>query len=325
MEPVDKGYRVTTNRGEWQCRAVVIASGAFNQPVVPALSEAIPDSILQLTAQKYRNPEQIPGGGVLVVGASATGMQLADELTRAGRQVTLAVGEHVRLPRTYRGRDIQYWMDAAGVLDERYDHVDDIRRARRVPSPQLVGTTDRSTLDLNALTDKGVRLAGRLAGIRDGKAQFSGSLPNVCALADLKMNRLLALIDEWIETNAPDHALTAPERFDSTRVDDSRLLNLDLRDEIDSVVWATGLRPDYSWLNVDVLDGKGRIRHDGGIVDAPGMVVMGLTFLRRRKSSFIHGAEDDARDLGAYLAAYLGKTPGAIVSRARNEAHGHAH
>ena len=144
---------------------------------------------------QYRNPGQLANGGVLVVGASATGTQIAEEIHRSGRPVTLAVGEHVRVPRLYRDKDIQWWMDAAGVLDERYDEVDDINRARNVPSLQLAGSPERRTVDLNALTGIGVKLIGRLAGIHGGQAQFSGSLRNQCALADLKMNRLLDTID----------------------------------------------------------------------------------------------------------------------------------
>jgi putative flavoprotein involved in K+ transport len=220
--------------------------------------------------------------------------------------VTLAVGEHVRLPRTYRGKDIQWWMDAAGVLDERYDEVDNIQRARNVPSPQLVGTPDRSTLDLNALTAAGVNLVGRLAGARGSELQFSGSLRNCCTLADLKMNRLLNTVDEWaIESAVHDNAL-APHRFEPTHVETSPPLAIDLqRSNIRTVIWATGFRPDYSWLDVPVLDRKGSVNHDGGVVDSPGMYLLGTSFLRRRKSSFIHGAGDDARDLSAHLARHL--------------------
>jgi len=305
--PEAGGYRVETDRGDWWGRAVVIATGANNRQSIPASASAIPSSVTQLTSHGYRNPAQLPDGGVLVVGASASGLQLAEEIHRSGRPVTLAVGEHVRLPRRYRGRDIQWWMDAVGVLDERYDQVDDLGRARRVPSPQLIGTPEQRSLDLNALSAQGVRLVGRLAGVRDGRAQFSGSLRHVCDLADLKMNRLLDRVDEWIESGGRGCAAEPPERFEITRTPARSCLGVDLANgEIRSVVWATGMRPDYGWLKVPVFDRKGMLRHDGGVVDAPGLYVLGLPFLRRRKSSFIHGAEADARDLSQHLYTYLG-------------------
>ena len=214
----------------------------------------------QLSAHDYRHPQQLAEGGVLVVGASATGVQLAQEIQRSGRPVTIAVGEHVRLPRVYRGRDIQWWMLAAGLLDQRIEDVDDARRARHVPSPQLTGTPERATLDLNALRGEGVELVGRLAGIRDGKAQFSGSLRNVCALADLKMNRLLDAIDEWIAGNPEAGEVDPVERFAPTDVGASPRLGLTLGDEIRTVVWATGFRPDHSWLDVPVFDRKGALQ-----------------------------------------------------------------
>lgn len=170
------GYQVSTEAGDWHCRTVVLATGACNIARVPALAKAVPSAISTLIPTVYRNPDQLEEGGVLVVGASATGTQLADEIHRSGRPVTLAVGEHIRAPRVYRGKDLEWWMDAAGVLDERYDEVEDIARARTVPSLQLTGSPGRVTLDLNALTAIGVKLVGRFAGINDGKAQFSGSL-----------------------------------------------------------------------------------------------------------------------------------------------------
>jgi putative flavoprotein involved in K+ transport len=304
------GFRVTTDQGEWRCQTVVLASGACNLADVPVLERDVPPSIRTLTAMQYRNPEMLPAGGVMVVGASATGVQIAEEIHRSGRPVTLSVGEHVRLPRTYRGRDILWWMDAAGILDQRYDEVDDIIRARNVPSPQLVGTPDRANLDLNALTDIGVKLVGRLSTVRDGKALFSGGLRNICALADLKMNRLLNTIDEWATDNGADGDADAPHRFDATRVAVAPPLEIDLHaadadGDIRSIVWATGYRPDYSWLDLPALDHKGKLRHDGGIVTVPGVYALGLNFLRRRKSSFIHGAEDDARDITQHLVHYL--------------------
>lgn len=305
VEPTDDGYAVRTSRGDWRTRAVVLASGACNLPNVPKVAAELPAGVVSVTSLDYRRPDDLPPGGALVVGASATGLQLAEEIACSGRPVTLAVGEHVRMPRTYRDRDVQWWMERTGLLDDRYDEVDDLQRARNLPSPQLVGTPERKTLDLNALTALGVQLVGRLMGFRDGRVQFSGSLRNVCKLADLKMNRLLGGFDEWA-TQHEAHA-AGGERFPDTRVPDQPSLGFDLgRQGIRSIVWATGYRPDYSWLHAPVFDRKGRLRHDGGVVqDAPGMVALGLTFLRRRKSSFIHGAGDDARDLADHLADYL--------------------
>jgi putative flavoprotein involved in K+ transport len=302
----DGGYLVATSDGEIACRTVVIASGACSRPSVPALSAGVPASVAQLTPFDYRDPGQLPDGGVLVVGASATGVQLAAEIRRSGRPVILSVGEHVRLPRLYRGPDVLWWMDAAGVWDQRYDEVDDLSRARRLPSPQLVGTPERSTLDLNALAALGVELVGRLAAIRDGRALLSGGLRNVFSLADLKMNRLLDAFDEWALTSGRDAEFDAPERFAPTVPPDSARLQVDLGSgEIRAVVWATGFRPDYGWLDVPVVDDKGHLRHDGGVVDSPGLYALGLPVLRRRKSTFIHGIEDDAREVIGHLAGYL--------------------
>ena len=300
------GYRIVSSRGEVHCQAVIIASGACNQPAVPALADAVPAAVDQLTPFDYRNPDHLAEGRALVVGASATGVQLAAELLASGRPVTLSVGEHVRLPRTYRGRDVLWWMDAAGIWDQRYDEIDDLTRARRLPSPQLVGTSERRTLDLNALTDMGAELVGRWADVRDGRALFSGGLRNMFTLADLKMGRLLDTFDSWAEDQGGDD-MAAPERLAPTRVPEVARWQLDLRSgEIRTIVWATGFRPDYQWLDVAVLDAKGQLRHDGGAVDAPGLYALGLPVLRRRKSTFIHGIEDDAREVVDHLVRYLG-------------------
>ena len=301
------GYQVDSAHGTWDCKAVILATGGFNVAQVPKVSEAVPSGIAQLTPVQYRNPQSLEPGGVLVVGAAATGAQLADEIQRSGRPVTLAVGEHVRAVRTYRGKDMQWWMDATDLNDERYDEVENLRRARSLPSFQLAGYPDRRNIDLNALSSLGVKLVGRLAGIRDGSAQFSGSLRNVCELADLKLNRLLNRIDEWAEEKGVSGTVDAPHRPEPTRLDASPPLGLDFeRAGIRTIVWATGFRPDYSWLRIPVLDHKGNIRHDGGVVtESPGLYVLGLTFLRRRKSSLIDGVGDDARDLSAHLAALL--------------------
>jgi putative flavoprotein involved in K+ transport len=180
---------------------------------------------------------------------------------------------------------------------------------------QIVGTPTRTTLDLNALTSIGVGLVGRFAGISDGRAQFSGSLRNMCAMADLKLGRLLDAIDEWATEHGLDAEVEPPWRPDPTVVPDSPPLGIDLRSgEIHTIVWATGFRPDYSWLDLPVLDRKGLIRHDGGVVgDSPGMYLMGMPFLRRRKSTLIDGAGADAHDLSAHLNSYIDGHVDALV------------
>jgi putative flavoprotein involved in K+ transport len=231
-------------------------------------------------------------------------VQLAEEIQRSGRPVTLAAGEHVRMPRTYRGRDIFWWTDATAILDERYDELDDVVRARALPSPQLVGSAERRSIDLNHLAREGVTVVGRLGRITGGVAQFSGSLPNTCALADLKLNRLLDRLDDWAQGTDAD--IGPPERFPPTRVP-SPLLQVDLRRAgISTVLFATGFRPDYSWLDLPVLDRRGRITHDGGAVTgAPGCYVVGLPVLRRRRSSYISGAERDSADIARLLHDHL--------------------
>jgi putative flavoprotein involved in K+ transport len=308
LRPNHDGYETVTDDGTWSSPTVMLATGGFNLANLPGLAHDVPGSIETVTPLQYRGPDQLPDGEVLVVGASATGIQIAEEVHASGRPVTLSVGEHVRLPRVYRGKDIMWWLDRTGVLDERYDEVDDLVRARNIPSPQLVGTPERRTLDLNALTDQGVRLVGRVAGIVDGRAQLSGSLRNLCNLADLKMDRLLGTIDDWVVEQGLEREVDAPHRFAPTRVEESPPLSLELADgRISTIIWATGFRPDYSWLHARVLDRKGRLTHDAGVVTgAPGLYRIGLNVLRRRKSTFIHGAGDDARDLTDHLAAYVG-------------------
>jgi putative flavoprotein involved in K+ transport len=303
----DGGYQVETDNGEWRCRSVVLASGAANVAHVPGLRRGVPPSLQSITPFDYHNPERLPPGGVLVVGASATGVQLADEIQRSGRRVVISVGEHVRLPRTYRGRDVLWWMETSGVWSQRYDEIDDLQRARRLPSPQLIGTPERATLDLNRLTAAGVEIVGRLADIRDGRALFSGGLKNQFALADLKLQRLLDTFDAWDRHSGPGGGSDDPQRYEPTAIPGASRLSLDLRSgEIQSIVWATGFRPDYRWLAVPVLNHKGELRHEGGVViDAPGMYAIGLPVLRRRRSTFILGAEDDARDLVEHLVTYL--------------------
>ena len=286
------GFDVVTKGESWVADVVVAATGASSEPTIPALARDIPPTITQVTALAYRKPGQLPNDEVLVVGASASGTQIAEELQHSGRPVTLAVGEHVRVPRGYRGRDIQWWLDAIGLHDERYDEVDDIERARNVSSLQLVGSDERRTLDLNALTGVGVRLTGKLLRVVDGRAQFSGGLGHLVANADLKQDRLLDRIDAHVAERGLCPGLPQPTRPTPTRLG-TAATELPLA-RFGSIVWATGYRPTFPWLDGAAFDRRGRLAHDGGVGVMPGFYVLGLPFMRRRKSSFLDGVGPDA-------------------------------
>jgi putative flavoprotein involved in K+ transport len=299
------GFRVTTDRGVWIAAAVVVATGHCDVPFVPPVAAGLPRDVAQVVPARYRNPDQLPPGSVLVAGASATGVQLAAEIQRSGRQVTLAVGKHVRMPRRYRGRDIQWWLDAAGILDERWDAVPDVEAARRQPSLQLVGTDDHRSLDLGVLLGLGVRLAGRVAGVEGQRVVFAEDLAATLAAADHRLARLLRRLDAHVERSRLAAAVPAPERIAPIRVPPAPAA-LDLRAEgIRTVLWATGYRRSYPWLRVPVLDGRGEIVHQGGITPEPGLYVLGLQFLRHRNSSFLDGVGRDAIALAAHLAEDL--------------------
>jgi putative flavoprotein involved in K+ transport len=304
VEREGAGFRVTTDRGVWSAAAVVVATGHCDVPFVPAVAAGLPRDVVQVVPTRYRNPAQLPPGGVLVVGASATGVQLAAEIQRSGRQVALAVGKHVRMPRRYRDRDIQWWLDAAGILDERWDRVADVEAARRAPSLQLVGSDDHRTLDLDVLRRLGVRVAGRVEGVEGQRVFLADDLPATLAAADARLARLLRRIDAHVERTRPA-AVSPPETIAPVRVPRAPTA-LDLRVEgIRTVLWATGYRRSYPWLRVPVLDGRGEIVHQGGVTPVPGLYALGLQFLRHRNSSFLDGVGRDALALAAHLAHHL--------------------
>lgn len=306
IESSDSNHLVATDDESWRARAVVLATGACSDPYVPPIANDMPRHLDHVSPIHYRNPDALADGGVLVVGASASGLQIADELARAGRHVILAVGDHVRLPRTYRGMDIHWWMDAVGQLDERWDEMPDIVRARRLPSLQLIGTPERRDLDLNAVAADGVQVVGRLVGCIGDRAQFSGSFANMCASADFKQTRLLDLCDAHATEHDLDDELGEPSRPAPTAVGQPPL-DADLR-PIGTVVWATGFRPTFPFLDRRLLDRRSRLVHDGGVLSVPGMYVLGLPFLRRRKSSFLDGVGPDAAELTTHLVGHLETT-----------------
>ena len=306
-------YRVVTDQGTWHTDNIVVATGPHGTPRFPAgLTGPEGDgwetrSPLVLASNRYRNPEMLPTGGVLVVGASASGAQIADELSRAGRDVVLAVGRHTRMPRRYRGMDAFWWLERTGRLARTIDSVPDAAGARREPSLQLVGRNAPEDfardLDLRTLQEQGVRLAGRLLRVEGRTARFGDGLADDVAAADAKMHRFLDAVDRHVDESGLTREVWAGVRPRPVEVGEPPH-SLDLRAEgIGTVLVAAGYRPDHRWLHLPVLAGDGSIVQRRGVTPAPGVYVVGQRFQHRRDSGFIDGARHDAHAVVRHLLA----------------------
>lgn len=299
------GFCVQTDQGALRARAVVIATGDADRPHVPAVARELASGVLQTTPTQYKRPADLPDGGVLIVGASASGAQLADELQRSGRQVTLAVGRHLRVPRSYRGRDLFFWLDRMGLLRQRARDVPDLARARAVPSYQLIGR-DAPSVDLASLRELGVQLTGRLLAIDGNRALFAGDLAATTSAADDKLHNLLDRIDAFALASGLASEVAAadrPERVPASR--SLRRLNL-AQAGIRSVIWATGFTRSYPWLQVPgALDDRGQLRQHEGVLGVPGLFALGLRFMRRRDSHFLDGVGRDAEALAPLVLQAL--------------------
>lgn len=293
------GFDVETSDGSYVARFVVAATGPFQKPVIPAI---VPEDagILQLHSSGYRNPEQLPDGGVLVIGAGSSGVQIADELRASGRQVHLAVGPHDRPPRAYRDRDFCWWL---GVLGK-WDAAAPAAGAEHV-TIAVSGARGGHTVDFRRLAADGITLVGRASSFERGVMRFDADLAANIARGDANYLSLLQEADAYVERNGldlpeePDAHLLGP---DPACVTDP-VLELDLAAAgITSIVWATGFAVDYGWLQVDAFDERGRPRHQRGVSVEPGVYFLGLPWQSRRGSSFIWGVWHDAK----YLADQIG-------------------
>ncbi|HSB86435.1 MAG TPA: NAD(P)-binding domain-containing protein [Ilumatobacteraceae bacterium] len=311
LERLDDRFKVITTAEHWRSANVVIATGWCDLPAVPEMSRRLDRSIAQVAPSSYRNPGSLPDGGVLIVGASATGVQLADELADAGRDVVLAVGSHSRLPRLYRGMDIFWWLKQIGSLDRTIDELPNAVTARTEPSLQLVGRPDHRNLDLTTLRDLGVELAGRVTGIDAHHVSFRPDLAANVAAAHVRMRRVLAQIDRHIDQSGLAAEVFDPEPQQSLTVTE-HLDRLDVRARgITSVIWATGYRRSYPWLHVPVLDERGEIRQHRGVTPVDGLYVLGQRFQHRRNSNFIDGVGRDA----AFVVDHLVRGAARVCNR----------
>jgi putative flavoprotein involved in K+ transport len=292
-------FCVVTDSGTWHARHVVVATGPHGRPHLPGGLSGISSRVEVLTASSYRNPDTFPPGGVLVVGASASGVQIADELSSTGREVAIAVGRHTRMPRRYRGMDSFWWLEATGRLARTIDQVPDIAAARRENSLQLIGRAEvhlrGSDLDLQTLQDRGVRLLGRLEGVVGTEASFRDDLSERVAEADRRMHHVLDTVDDYIDRVGLNRELLPALRPRSVDMP-GPVTRLNLASEnIRTVVVAAGYRPDHRWLRVPVLEQDGSIRQRRGVTPVPGLYVVGQYFQHRRDSGFIDGVRHDAR------------------------------
>jgi putative flavoprotein involved in K+ transport len=293
------GFHVETSDGPVDARYVVAATGAFQRPVIPPV---VPESagLHQIHSNSYRNPAQLPEGAVLVVGAGSSGVQIADEIQKSGRQAYLSVGPHDRPPRSYRGRDFVWWL---GVLGK-WDAATPPLGAKHV-TIAVSGANGGHTVDFRELAASGIRLVGRTTSFESGTMRFAGDLRSNIENGDANYLSLLDEADAYVERNGlelpeePDARVFAADPESIT----DPLRELDLAGAgITSIVWATGYVADYGWLEVDAFDENGKPRHQRGVSSEPGIYFLGLPWQSRRGSSFIWGVWHDA----GYLADHIG-------------------
>jgi len=293
------GFRAETSQGVIEAKNVIVATGPFQKPIIPALLPA-DTGIVQIHSAAYRNPAQLPAGAVLVVGAGSSGVQIADELARAGRSVYLSVGPHNRPPRSYRGRDFVWWLGALGLWDVKTNDP-----ALEHVTIAVSGARGGHTVDFRDLAAKGITLVGRAEAYEDGMMRFAPDLAKNIAAGDADYLSVLDAADAYIAREGLDF----PEEHEARIIGPAPqcaikpVLELDLaKAGITSIVWATGYRLDFGWLNLDVFDEKGRPAHQNGVSKVPGLYFLGLAWLSRRASPFIWGAWHDAKYVAEQIA-----------------------
>ncbi|WP_296256898.1 MULTISPECIES: flavin-containing monooxygenase [unclassified Pseudomonas] len=293
------GFRVETSEGVIHAHRVVVATGPFQRPVIPAIAPS-DERLTQIHSAQYRNPQQLPAGAVLVVGAGSSGTQIADELQRAGRQVYLSVGQHDRPPRSYRNRDFCWWLGVLGEWDQAA-----MKPGREHVTIAVSGAHGGRTVDFRELAQRGLKLVGVTRSFASGVASFQQDLAENLARGDDNYLAVLDAADAYIERNGLDLPLEPQARRvypDPDCVSDP-ILELNLAEAgITTIVWATGFATDYSWMKVDAFDANGKPRHQRGVSTESGIYFLGLPWQSRRGSSFIWGVWHDAKYVADHIA-----------------------
>ncbi|WP_250437555.1 NAD(P)/FAD-dependent oxidoreductase [Caballeronia sp. ATUFL_F2_KS9A] len=293
------GFTVDTSDGTIEANRVVVATGPFQRPVIPPIAPSSA-KLTQIHSADYRNPQQLPEGGVLVVGAGSSGVQIADELQRAGRRVYLSVGAHDRPPRGYRGRDFCWWLGVLGEWDAEV-----MKPGREHVTIAVSGARGGHTVDFRRLAHQGITLVGLTKSFDDTRVSFEADLADNIRRGDENYLSLLDAADAYAQRNGLD----LPEEPEARHIPADPecmthpLLELDLAQAgVTSIIWATGYAVDFNWLQVDAFDDKGKPKHQRGVAKEPGIYFLGLPWLSRRGSAFIWGVWHDAKHIADHIA-----------------------
>jgi putative flavoprotein involved in K+ transport len=293
------GFLAETTEGPIEANNVVVATGPYQRALVPDLLRDHP--VFQIHANAYRNPGQLPSGAVLVVGAGASGAQIAEELHRAGRRVFLAVGQHTRMPRRYRGQDLTWWFGALGLFEMTAEQRGPIR-----VNPSITGAYGGYTIDFRRFAADGITLLGRVQAARDGVLDIAPGLAGSLANGDIYYATFLDMLDAHVERhglNLPDDPAARADLADPPCVTEP-IRRLDLgKENIHAVIWATGYGVDFGWIDLPVRDSSGEPLHRGGMSEVPGLYFLGLPWLSKMHSAFLSGVGDDAAVLADHIAA----------------------
>ncbi|RWU18825.1 FAD-dependent oxidoreductase [Pseudomonas alkylphenolica] len=292
------GFTLETSDGVIEASNVVVATGPFQRPLIPSIAPA-DGKATQIHSAQYRNPQQLAEGAVLVVGAGSSGVQIADELQRAGKQVYLSVGAHDRPPRAYRNRDFCWWLGVLGLWD-----AEGVQPGKEHVTIAVSGARGGHTVDFRRLAQQGVTLVGLTKAFNGDVVSFESNLAENIARGDENYLALLDAADAYIEANGLDLPLEPEARImlPDPECVSHPILELDLaKAGVTTVIWATGYSVDYDWLKVNAFKADGKPQHQRGVSSEPGIYFVGLPWLARRGSAFIWGVWHDARHIAEHI------------------------